>query len=207
MSILRKLYTREKERTRTIGMIMGMLTNVRIADTTISLSKETGMKSEEREAKISELSDSYKCDVIDFVVLDTSGDADFDAFPLSWSGIFELSQYPSRCFIYEGDKLPSILYKLIDGKNLINDKEMMTSMMMSEMYEGNDVITSSDLMWYMMADEGKGWGGHTALSTLRELEGDRFVVTVDLELLKYESKRDLKRAAMDAILSVSNVPI
>lgn len=207
MSILRKLYTREKERTRTIGMIMGMRINVRTADTTISLSKETGMKSEEREAKISELTDKYKCDLIDFVVMDIFGDAYFEGFPLSWSGSFKLSQRPARCFIYEGDKTPSILYKLIDGNTLINNEEMMDSMMMSEFYEGNDIITSSDLMWYMMTDEGKGWGGHTALSTLRELEGDRFVVTVDLELIKYESKRDLKNTAMDAIISVSNTPI
>lgn len=182
-------------------------TSVRTADTTISLSKETGMKSEMREWRISELTDKHKCEIIDFVLIDTFGDADYDAFPISWSGSFELSEDPARCFIYEGDKLPSILYKLIDGKNLINDKEMMTSMMISESYEGNDVITSSDLMWYMMDDKGKGWDGHTAMSTLRELEDDRFVVLFDQRLFGYTTKRGLKNTAMDAILSISNVPI
>lgn len=185
-----------------------MRISVGTADITISPSRGTIMKSEDREMKISELMDKYNCDVVDFVVLNIFGDAEYEAFPISWAGSFELSEHPSRCFIYEGDKVPSILYKLIDGKYLINDEEMMDSMMMSEFYEGNDVITSSDLMWYMMADEGKGWGGHTSLSTLRELEDDRFVVVFGSnELMRYSSKRELKREAMDAILSISNVPI
>lgn len=185
---------------------MDMRINVRTADITISLSRETIMKSENREMEISELADKYKCDVIDFVIIEEGG-AYFSAIVLDKGGSIELSDYPSRSFIYEGDELPPVLCNLIDGKNVVSDEEMMTSMEMSGYYEGSDVITSSDLMWYMMSDEGKGWGGHTSLSTIRELEGDRFVVVFHAELFELIAKKELKRYAMDAILSVSNVRI
>lgn len=138
------------------------------------------MKNETREAKLSELTDKYKCDVIDFVIIE-KGCAYFSAIILDKDNSIEVSDCPSMSFIYEAD-------------NLVSD----------EGGEGNDFITSSDLMWYMTANEGKGWDENKAMSTLLELEGYRFVIVFHDGLFELVTKKKLMRYAMDGIISVSN---